>query len=66
MNKKVICHNTDADGNSRCIKADYYKMGVANFLKHPNDGFTATCVIEYEVEDKQESDRRTDKGNART
>lgn len=57
MSKKVIGHNTDTDGNSRCIKADYYKMGVANFLYHPNDGFTATCVIEYEVEDEQDSGR---------
>lgn len=38
--------NTDKYGNCSCIKAAYYKMGVANFLKHQNDGFKATCIME--------------------
>ena len=25
--------NTDTEGNARCIKADYYKMGVTNFMR---------------------------------
>lgn len=50
---KVIGLNTDADGNARCIKAGYFKMGVAIFLHHPNDGLTATCVIEIEIEDEE-------------
>lgn len=56
---KVIGLNTDADGNARCIKAGYFKMGVANFLCHPNDGLTATCVIEIEIDDEQQTDIRT-------
>lgn len=32
------------------------KWGGANFLDHPNDGMTATAVIEYETE--QESNWR--------
>ena len=42
MSKKVIPFNTDSEGNARCIKAGYYKMGFANFVMHPKDGFTAT------------------------
>jgi hypothetical protein len=60
--KKIIPLNPDKDGNARTIKADYYKMGVANFLFHPNDGFTATCVIEYE----EESDRCSNNGDERS
>lgn len=46
--KKQIPFNTDKDGNARCIKAGYYKFGLAVFLLHPDSGFPATCVIEYE------------------
>ena len=52
---KVIGLNTDADGNARCIKAGYYKMGFANFVMHPKDGFTATSIIE--VEDEEDDNR---------
>lgn len=40
------------EGNcSRTIKDDYFKMGVANFLWHTNDGYAATAVmIQYEAE----------------
>lgn len=43
---RQIPRNTDADGCARCLKADYYKMGAANFTKHEGDGFVATCIIE--------------------
>lgn len=43
---EIIPLNTDKDGNCSCIKAGYYKMGGANFLKHQNDGFKATCIME--------------------
>lgn len=47
MKKKIIIpHNTDKDGNANTLKANYYKMGGANFLGHTNDGFKATCIIE--------------------
>lgn len=43
--------NTDKDGCASCIKANYYKMGGANFLGHPGDGLKATCIIEiYDTE----------------
>ena len=35
-------------GAARTIKADYWKMGTANFVFHTNDGYAATAVIEYE------------------
>ena len=35
--------NTTPDGMARTIKAQYYKTGVANFLRH--DGFGATGVL---------------------
>lgn len=38
--------NTDTEGNCSCLKANYYKMGGANFLGHTKDGFKATCVME--------------------
>lgn len=38
--------NTDTEGNCSCLKANYYKMGGANFLGHTKDGFKATCIME--------------------
>lgn len=52
--------NTDTEGNARCIKADYYKMGVTNFMRAiwggKTDGFVATGVMEivYESNDKDQ------------
>lgn len=43
---KQIPYNTDTEGCASCIKANYYKMGGANFIGHTNDGLKATCVIE--------------------
>ena len=43
---KQIPLNTDVDGNCSCLKANYYKMGGANFIGHTSDGFKATCVME--------------------
>lgn len=33
MMKEVIPINTDTEGCSRCIKAQYYKMGFTNFTR---------------------------------
>lgn len=38
--------NTDTEGNCSCLKANYYKMGGANFIGHTKDGFKATCIME--------------------
>lgn len=46
---KMIPINTDEDGNARCIKAGYYKMGWTNFTREmlgAKDGFTATAIME--------------------
>ena len=43
--------NTDEEGNCRCIKAGYYKMGWTNFTREmlgARDGFTATAILERE------------------
>lgn len=36
--------NTDLNGNSRCIRANYYKMSMANLIH--KDGRAATFVME--------------------
>ena len=41
--------NVDGNGNCRCIKAGYFKMGWTNFTREMlgyKDGFTATAIIE--------------------
>ena len=43
---KITPLNTDIEGNCYCIKANYYKMGVANFIGHTKDGFKETCIME--------------------
>lgn len=43
-------YNVGKNGISRCIKSVYYKTGTGNFLYHPDDGFTAPCVIEFDFE----------------
>lgn len=53
----MIPINTDTEGNSRCIKAQYYKMGFTNFMRNLgggrcSDGFIATGVMEIIYEDK--------------
>lgn len=35
-------------GAARTIKANYWKIGTANFVFHTNDGYAATAVVEYE------------------
>lgn len=30
---RIIPINTDDEGNARCIKAGYYKMGLTNFMR---------------------------------
>lgn len=57
MMKEVIPINTDTEGCSRCIKAQYYKMGFTNFTRSLigggcSDGFIATGVMEIIYEDK--------------
>lgn len=46
--------NTDEDGCCRCLKANYYKMGLANFTREllgKKDGFIATAIIEIRDEE---------------
>ena len=59
MLKKMIPINTDSDGNSRCIKANYYKMGCTNFIREwggYKDGFVATCILEIAYEEESFTD----------
>ncbi len=42
----VTFFNTDTQGNSLTLKANYYKMSAANFLEHKKDGFKATGIME--------------------
>ena len=46
---RLIPLNTDSDGNTHCIKANYYKMGWTNFVREwggCQDGFIATGIVE--------------------
>jgi hypothetical protein len=50
----MIPINADSEGFSRCIKANYYKMGCTNFIRSSGgakDGFSATGVIEIIYEE---------------
>ena len=48
---KKIPINAAMGGVCRTIKAGYYKMGVANFLFHQNDGYAATAIlVRYEAD----------------
>ena len=55
--KTIIPINTDSEGNARCIKADYYKMGRTNFMRAiwggKKDGFIATGVLEIDCNETQ-------------
>lgn len=55
MKKRAIPINTDRGGQSKTIKADYYKMGWTNFTRELlgyRDGFAATAIMEvYENTD---------------
>ena len=46
----VTFFNTDTQGNSLTLKANYYKMSIANFIGHKNDGFKATGIMEQQVQ----------------
>jgi len=59
--KTKLGYNIGKNGVSRCIKAGYYKMGLGNCLYHPNDGFTAPCVIEFDLEKENDKDDRRGK-----
>lgn len=43
--KKVVPFNTEQDGTSRTVKAQYYKNGFVNFFIGGDYG--ATGVLEY-------------------
>lgn len=44
--KKAVPFNTEKDGSSRTIKAQYYKNGFVNFFLSGDRG--ATGVLEYD------------------
>lgn len=43
--------NLSKNGDAKCLKAGYFKMGAANLLNHPDNGFAATGVLIYDIED---------------
>lgn len=59
--KMSLGYNTDSTNCSKCIKAGYYKMGLGNCLYHPDDGFVAPCVIEFELEEISDDETRQDR-----
>lgn len=59
--RQIIPINTDKDGCASCIKANYYKMGMTNFLRKnwggKTDGFSATAVMEIYEQPTEKNDR---------
>ena len=55
--KQQLGYNIGKDNCSRCIKAGYFKMGTGNFLFHPNDGFTAPCVVSFDLKDEKQTSK---------
>jgi hypothetical protein len=57
--ERQLIYNTDSDYCVKCLRAGYFKFGLANFLYHPDDGFAGTGVLEFDLEedsdDKDES-----------
>lgn len=62
MKKQILLNSIRGGQEQICptLKANYYKMGVANFVYHKGcgDGFLAPCVIEI-------SNERADNTNER-
>ena len=57
MSKKQILLNSIRGGAEQIcptLKANYYKMGVANFVYHKGcgDGFLAPCVLEMQYNEE--------------
>ena len=54
MKKQILLNSVRGGQEQICptLKANYYKMGVANFVYHKGcgDGFLAPCVIEVSNE----------------
>ena len=55
MKKQILLNSIRGGQEQICptLKANYYKMGVANFVYHKGygDGFLAPCVIEISNEE---------------
>ena len=50
MKKRIIINGVGiGGGNLPTLKANYYKQGVANFLRKTKDGLRAPCIMEYET-----------------
>ena len=55
MKKQILLNSIRGGGQEQIcptLKANYYKMGVANFVYHKGcgDGFLAPCVMEISNE----------------
>lgn len=49
MKKRIIINGAGiwgGVGNLPTLKANYYKQGVANFLRKTKDGLRAPCIME--------------------
>lgn len=58
---KPILLNPEPDGTCRTIKANYYKVSLANFLRRGSMG--ATGVMAYELEDTAADKERLHRDN---
>lgn len=38
-------------GNLPTLKANYYKQGLANFLRKTKDGLRAPCIMEFDYDE---------------
>ena len=55
--KKIVPYNPEPDGTCRTIKANYWKMSRANFIRGGGYGATAVAVLDsrsdMEIETKR-------------
>ena len=52
--ERQLIYNTDSDYCVKCLRANYFKSGLANFLYHPDDGFAGTGVLEFDLEEDED------------
>lgn len=52
MKKRIIINGVGyGGGNLPTLKANYYKQGLANFLRKTKDGLRAPCIMEFDYDE---------------
>ena len=54
-----IPFNPEADGTSRTIKANYFKVSMANFIRGGGYGATAVAVLDCRMDMEEQTERNS-------